>query len=88
MSLSFRLSVATSDQWSQTPDPEMTDSKMDEVKIDRMLKSKTKFGSWKREFERAAKTHGILEYLVACAMRLISNLVPFKRGKCADNQAV
>lgn len=45
MSLSFRLSVATSDQWSQTPDPEMTDSKMDEVKIDRMLKSKTKFGS-------------------------------------------
>ena len=41
----------------------MTDSKMDEVKIDRKLKGKTNFVSWKREFERAAKTHDILEYL-------------------------
>ncbi|KAM3553829.1 hypothetical protein MY1884_006461 [Beauveria asiatica] len=36
---------------------------MDEVKIDRKLKGKTNFVSWKREFERAAKNHDILEYL-------------------------
>lgn len=41
----------------------MTDSKMDEVKTDRKLKGKANFVSWKREFERAAKTHDILEYL-------------------------
>lgn len=41
----------------------MTDSKMDEVKNDRKLKGKINFVSWKREFERAAKTHDILEYL-------------------------
>ncbi|KZZ88210.1 Ribonuclease H-like protein [Beauveria brongniartii RCEF 3172] len=41
----------------------MTDSRMDEVKIDRKLKGKTNFVSWKREFERAAKNHDILEYL-------------------------
>ena len=34
----------------------MADSKMDDVKIDRKLKGKTNFVSWKREFERAAKT--------------------------------
>lgn len=36
---------------------------MDEVKADRNLKGKTNFVSWKREFERAAKNHDILEYL-------------------------
>jgi len=41
----------------------MTDSKMDEVKADRKLKGKTNFVGWKREFERAAKTNDILEYL-------------------------
>ena len=41
----------------------MTDSKMDEVKDDRKLKSKTNFVSWKREFERAAKASDIFEYL-------------------------
>ncbi|KAK4067059.1 hypothetical protein Purlil1_13929 [Purpureocillium lilacinum] len=38
-------------------------SKMDEVKDDRKLKGKTNFVSWKREFERAAKTTDIFEYL-------------------------
>ena len=47
----------------QTPDPDMTDSKMDEVKDDRKLKGKTNFISWKREFERAAKVNDIFEYL-------------------------
>ena len=38
-------------------------SNMDEVKDDRKLKGKTNFVSWKREFERAAKTTDIFEYL-------------------------
>ena len=41
----------------------MTDSKMDHVKDDRKLKSKTNFISWKREFECAAKVSDILKYL-------------------------
>ena len=41
----------------------MTDSKMDEVKDGRKLKGKTNFVSWKREFERAAKSNDVLEYI-------------------------
>jgi hypothetical protein len=41
----------------------MTDSKLDEVKEDRKLKGKTNFVSWKREFERTAKTNEVFEYL-------------------------
>ena len=48
---------------TQTPDPDMTGSKMDEVKDDRNLKGKTNFIGWKREFDRAAKANDILEYL-------------------------
>lgn len=36
---------------------------MDQVKDDRKLKNKTNYVSWKREFERAAKTNDVLEYL-------------------------
>ena len=43
--------------------PDMTESRMDEVKDDRKLQGKTNFVSWKREFERAAKANDILEYL-------------------------
>ena len=62
-----------SDHRPQTPD--MADSKMDDVKIDRKLKGKTNFVSWKREFERAAKTQDILEYLTG------EELVPPKPKK-------
>lgn len=41
----------------------MTESRMDDVKDSRKLKGKTNFISWKREFERAARAHDILEYL-------------------------
>jgi hypothetical protein len=41
----------------------MTDSKMDEVKTHRLLRGKTNFISWKREFERAAKVNDTIEYL-------------------------
>ena len=57
------LWIETSDQRSQTQTTDMTDSKMDEVKEGRKLKGKTNFVSWKREFERAAKTNDIFEYL-------------------------
>lgn len=36
---------------------------MDEVKTDRQLKGKNNFVSWKREFERVAKTNDTIEYL-------------------------
>ena len=41
----------------------MTNSKMDEVRDDRKLNGKPNYISWKREFERAARTEDVLEYL-------------------------
>ncbi|KAG9196947.1 hypothetical protein G6514_002749 [Epicoccum nigrum] len=43
----------------------MADSKMERVKEARKLRGKINFVSWKREFERAARTNKILEYLTS-----------------------
>ena len=48
---------------TQTPDPDVTDSKMDEVKDDHKLKGKTNFISGKHEFDHVAEANDILEYL-------------------------
>ncbi|OAQ57873.2 hypothetical protein VFPPC_18540 [Pochonia chlamydosporia 170] len=48
---------------------------MDEVKDSRKLEGKTNFVSWKREFERAARTNDIFEYLTG------EEMVPSKPRK-------
>ena len=59
----FDLGQVVSDHRPRPQTPVTIMSNMDEVKDDRKLKGKTNFVSWKREFERAAKTTDIFEYL-------------------------
>jgi hypothetical protein len=62
LQLHCRLSIQSDPRLGPRP-PDMTDSKMDQVKDDRKLKGKTNFIDWKCEFECAAKANDILEYL-------------------------